>query len=381
MLLDQDFRRRHEGDLVSGFDRLQCRERRDDGLAAAHIALQQPLHRLAAGEVAADFRDHARLRLGQRERQALVEDARQRAVAAQARRLAPGARAPMHLQRELLREQFVELEPRPRRMRALVERSLRRIGRRFVQVAHGLREAPQSPRLARPRRQRFAEQRGIARQRAVHELAQRVLRESRRRRIHRRQALGQRRARRDDVKGGMHHLQSEVPVAHFAERAHALARGKRLLLTGIEVKEAQHQLCVAVLQQADELPPAPILNLGVGDGSLDLPRLPGRERRQRTQMRMVFVAQRQMQHEVLLAHDADARELVLERVAGLGFRRRRLLRRHARSTGPCCRRRASGRPAWSARSRVATAARLRSRRARPWAAPRPDTSPAPDTAA
>ncbi len=49
-------------------------------------------------------------------------------------------------------------------------------------------------------------------------------------------------------------------------------------------------------------------------------------------MGVVFVAQRQVQDEILLARDADPRELVLDRVAG--FRRRRLLRYHAGAYWP-----------------------------------------------
>jgi hypothetical protein len=43
----------------------------------------------------------------------------------QHRRAARGARLAMRLERELLRDELVELEPRPRRMRAIAERLLR----------------------------------------------------------------------------------------------------------------------------------------------------------------------------------------------------------------------------------------------------------------
>ena len=45
----------------------------------------------------------------------------------------------------------------------------------------------------------------------------------------------------DDAKLRMHDLQTEMAVAHLAERAHAGAGCERLLLTGIERKETQHQ--------------------------------------------------------------------------------------------------------------------------------------------
>jgi len=41
------------------------------------------------------------------------------------------------------------------------------------------------------------------------------------------------------------------------------------------VKEAKHQLCIAVFDEADELASPAILDFGVGDGAFDLPRLAG----------------------------------------------------------------------------------------------------------
>src|SRR5260370_29339714 len=109
----------------------------------------------------------------------------------------------MHLERELLGEELIELEPRPRRMYALVERLLRRVGRRVVQIGDSLRESPQPPRLARPRRERFAEIRRIAPKRPMHQLAQCVLRQTRGGRIYRRQAVRQRRTHIDNLKSRM----------------------------------------------------------------------------------------------------------------------------------------------------------------------------------
>jgi hypothetical protein len=51
MLLGEDFGRRHQRRLVAGLDRVQHGQRRDDGLAAADIALQQALHRVRLREV------------------------------------------------------------------------------------------------------------------------------------------------------------------------------------------------------------------------------------------------------------------------------------------------------------------------------------------
>ena len=62
MLLRQDLRRRHQRSLVARADGLHRGKRRDDRLAAADVALQQPVHRLRAGEVGADLRPDALLR-------------------------------------------------------------------------------------------------------------------------------------------------------------------------------------------------------------------------------------------------------------------------------------------------------------------------------
>src|SRR5450755_7877 len=185
-------------------------------------------------------------------------------------------------------------------MHALVERLLRRVRRRVVQVRDGLRESPQLPRLSRPRWKRFAKMRRIAHQRPTHQLAQRVLRQSRRRRIDRRQAVRKRRSRVDDLKPGMNHFQTGAAFADVAEGAHTLAGSERPVLTRIEMKETQQQLRVALFDQAYELPPAAVLNLGMDDGALDLPCLTGLERAQRAKVGAILVTQWQMKHEVLL---------------------------------------------------------------------------------
>ena len=55
VLLGEQFGRRHQRDLVPGFDRGERRERRDDGLARADIALHEPQHRRASSRDRARF--------------------------------------------------------------------------------------------------------------------------------------------------------------------------------------------------------------------------------------------------------------------------------------------------------------------------------------
>ena len=55
VLLGEDFGGRHHRGLAAGVDRRQAADRRDDGLAAADVALQQTLHRMRLREVAQDL--------------------------------------------------------------------------------------------------------------------------------------------------------------------------------------------------------------------------------------------------------------------------------------------------------------------------------------
>ena len=55
MLLGQDFRRSDQGPLVPGGDHLEQRDESDDGLARAHVSLQEALHRNFARQVRPDL--------------------------------------------------------------------------------------------------------------------------------------------------------------------------------------------------------------------------------------------------------------------------------------------------------------------------------------
>ena len=69
MLLRQNLRRGHEGDLQAVFHGDDRRQQRDDGLARADVALQQPIHRMRTLEVVDDFLQRALLSVRQLERQ------------------------------------------------------------------------------------------------------------------------------------------------------------------------------------------------------------------------------------------------------------------------------------------------------------------------
>jgi hypothetical protein len=134
----------------------------------------------------------------------------------------------------------------------------------------------------------------------------------------------------------MHDLVSEVAVAHLAENAHAPARRQRPLLVRVEVEEAKHQLrapatvVTAVFEQADELPARPILDIGVEHRPFGLLQQAAPERSERDDARVVLVAQRQVEHQILVAYEAEACELVGKPARLRPIGRLRLVRRGLR---------------------------------------------------
>jgi len=249
-----------------------------------------------------------------------------------------------------------------------------------MQEMQGVRKLPQPKALDERRREKLRDQRRVGSQRASDELAQRLLAETRRRRIDGREAIGQRRLSFDDLELRMDDLEAEVTVADVTEHANALSGGERFLLVRVEMEEAQHQLraraTLVVLEQANELPPRPILDLGIDDPSLGLLQRAARERRQWNQARVVLVAQRQVQDEILIAKKPEAHELLGEsarRGPGGGRRLRGGGRRRRYQIG-------SG--ALAARDVIPRVPeRLRLRASRPWAGRRPGRSLAQGTAA
>ena len=125
MLLGQDLGRRHDRDLPPVLDALQGGKHGDHRLAAAHVALQQALHRMRRAEIAFDFAPGLALCARQLERQAREESARQFLARAQGGR--PGAATSLVMQthRQLLRKQLVEFHAAPRRMSTFLQFRLR----------------------------------------------------------------------------------------------------------------------------------------------------------------------------------------------------------------------------------------------------------------
>ena len=289
MLLGQDFGRRHHRGLPAGVGCGEAGDRGDDGLAAAHVALQKPLHRVWFRHVAQHFVHGASLCAGQLEGQLFEECFEERAVCLQCGRSAGAALLVRKAHRQLLREELVEFHAPPRRCRVGG-------GRRPVQKLHAVAEPGQAVAAAQPLGQRVLQRPGV--QRIEDASAQRRLREPCGRRVDRRQALRQRLTLAHEAVARVRHLGAEPAAAHFAEGAHAQAFFSRALellqLAAIEIEKAQdHAIGVH-----DQLAARPVGDFGPLELRLDEHRPSGRRAVRRGQRRPVLVAQRQVKHEV-----------------------------------------------------------------------------------
>ena len=137
MLLGQDFSRRHQRTLPASVD-AQCRRQCcHHGFAGADIALQQPVHRYRPAQVMGNLGLHPALRPGQGKRQSRQQALGQRRTGTRVgrQRWCPQARAcATGLQlRQLLRQQFLGLEPLPGRVAAVLQCRQRHIGRGIMQ--------------------------------------------------------------------------------------------------------------------------------------------------------------------------------------------------------------------------------------------------------
>ena len=92
MLLGEHLGRREQRRLAAGVDDAEHRAQRDQGLAGADLALEQPVHRVGLGEVVLDLGADLALAAGEGERQPLVER-REQAPAARCAPGRPGAQA------------------------------------------------------------------------------------------------------------------------------------------------------------------------------------------------------------------------------------------------------------------------------------------------
>jgi hypothetical protein len=116
------------------------------------------------------------------------------------------------------------------------------------------------------------------------------------------------------------HLPPPKAAAHLAADAQARAHGERLLLRRVEAEKTQHAAARAVLHRDEQLAARAQLHFAGRDRGLDLHHLPVARLRERRDARFVLVAQRQVQRQVDVAHQAELAQGFL-RAARRGFAR------------------------------------------------------------
>ena len=117
VLFRQDFGRGHERDVVAAFQRHQRAARRHDRLAGADVALQQPPHRVRAGQVLAQLAQDFGLRLGQLEAEPGEKGLDEMIVPAARQRPGLGLEIPpATLDLPLQLDELIQRQPPPRQL-------------------------------------------------------------------------------------------------------------------------------------------------------------------------------------------------------------------------------------------------------------------------
>ena len=306
MLLRENFSRGHDRRLVARLDGLQRGQRRDDGLAAANVTLQQALHRMRARQVRANLREHAKLCPGQFKGHCRQQGPRLVGILQQRMRAYAVAPFVMQTHRQLLRQQLIKFDPAPGRMGPIEQGLPVGVRRRVVQHADRFIERQQFEFLDH-RLGQGVRKVGL-RQRARGEFAQDFLTESRGRRIDRRQRLRQWGFPAQYAKAWVHHLRAEESLANLAHQAHFRPGCQRVLLARIEIEKTHHQPPAAVVDLRNELTAGSELDLRFDHRTLDLHSIARQCFVDGDDAGLVFVAQWQMRDQIGQLANADARE-------------------------------------------------------------------------
>ncbi len=139
MLLGEDLRGRHQGDLGTGLDGLQRGDGGHNCLARSHVTLHQAQHGYRLRQVMTDLPGHPPLRAGEFERQSIQEPGHQPTIPAVERQRLPGLDLrPQPEKTEMVGQQFLHHQAVPRRMALLHESAEIRTGRGPMQHPQGL---------------------------------------------------------------------------------------------------------------------------------------------------------------------------------------------------------------------------------------------------
>ena len=309
VLLGQDLGGRHERALPAGVDGARGGQRGHHRLARAHVALQQAVHGHGLGQIGVDLGTHPRLGGGERKGQGGEQAAVQLPVRRGQRRCAqPLPRGQGLRLGQLLRQQFVKLQALPGRMAAVFQGGQGQPGWGLVQQAHSLLQVGQAG-GHRARWQHFVQ--GHARQGRTDGFAQVHLRQLRAAGVNGRQRQGQRRTGLHRLEHRVHHLPPQKAATHLTAHAHALAAGQHLLVRGVEVQKTQRDLAAVVGQAHHQLAPAAQLHLRLAHHAFHLRRVAVSRLADGSDARLVLVAQRQVQRQVDVAHQAQTLHCLL----------------------------------------------------------------------
>jgi hypothetical protein len=271
------------------------------GAISAHC--QQALHGLLAGDVVCDLLHDPALGTGQGKGQD-GQQAFMQALAARGQGRCPQAGAlTLRLQlRELLREQLLELQALPARVTAVFQRGQRCARGWVMQEVQGLAQGRKTRRDELGRQDLVQvgppEARG-------HRLAQIGLGQRGAGGIDRRERGGQWRALAHRPEAGVDDLAAEEAAPQLTAGTHALAHGQGLLVVGVEAEEAQQHRVAAIVERDLQLPPRAQHDFAARDEAFDLHCVAVACIGQAGQPGLVLVAQRQVQRQVDVAHQAQ----------------------------------------------------------------------------
>ena len=119
----------------------------------------------------------------------------------------------------------------------------------------------------------------------------------------------------------MNHLGTEKSGARFAANAKALARRHVAHEAAVKIEKAQHQCAAGIGDAHDHRAARAVLNRRVSDFTFDLREHTVNQVSNRRDARFIFIAQRQMQHQIEAALETETRELCAERAAACGLGR------------------------------------------------------------
>ena len=314
MLVGQQLGRRHHRDLQSALDSTEGGAGGDDGLARPDVTLHQPLHRMALPQIAQDFFQHALLRARQPERQARQQLLHQFAFIHDGRRrfrLHPCAQAP---QAQVMRQQFLEGQAQHGGVFALCQQLHRRVRRRLMHQRQRLGERRQLQLAQHFRRQPLVNFIKMLFQRLARQLAQAQLMQAGGRRIHRGKGfLGLRRLGAiNEFVLGMDHLKPDRAEAHLAKQPQAPAAREVLLLDSVEIKKPQMQMTGAVTHATDETAQAAKHHVRQLDLALHRRLHAGPQATDAQQTGAILVTQREMEQDVLHGLQAETRQFFFE---------------------------------------------------------------------